>query len=69
MQYHWESSHYKNSLGLIVLDVLFNKKRYPEFGINLNTKNIDLHLENQNKLRKVFIDTDFYKKEFIIYLK
>jgi hypothetical protein len=44
MKYHWESSHYKNELGLIVLDKLIGIDKY-HFGVQLNINNIDKHLE------------------------
>lgn len=69
MKYHWESSHYKNELGLIVLNRLIGNSEYADFGIELNLRNIDNHLEQQKINRVKFIDIDLYKKDFKDYLK
>lgn len=69
MKYHWEASHYKNELGLIVLNRLIGNSEYTDFGIELNLKNIDDHLEQQKTDRVKFIDIDLYKKDFEDYLK
>lgn len=44
MKYYWESSHYKNELGLIVLDRLVGDSKYEDFGMELNLDNIDTYL-------------------------
>ncbi len=44
MKWYWESSHYKKELGDIVLDSVFKRKIADNFGILINTKNIDKHL-------------------------
>lgn len=63
MKYHWESSHYKNELGLIVLDRLVGDSTHKDFGIELNLENINIHLENQKIKRKQYIDTKAYQIE------
>jgi len=50
MKWYWESSHYKNALGEVVLDRVF-EYQHPErvvpddFGVLLTSKNIDEHLK------------------------
>ncbi len=50
MKWYWESSHYKNALGELVLDRVF-EYQHPErvvpddFGVLLTSKNIDEHLK------------------------
>jgi hypothetical protein len=61
MQYHWEGSHYKHELGLIVLDRLSGKEVYPDFGVELDSETIDNHLENLKSDRKSYIDTKAYR--------
>ena len=69
MKYHWESSHHKNELGLIVLDRLVGDSEYKDFGLELNINNIDEHLEQEKIYRHKFIDTEKYKMEFEEYLR
>ncbi len=57
MKYFWDSSHYKNELGLIVLDRLIDKSPFKDFGVELNILNIDNHLENLKKDRLKFLDS------------
>jgi hypothetical protein len=63
MRYHWESSHYKNELGLMVLDRLNNGKENLDFGVELRLQNIDSHLEQLKKDRAKYIDTKKYQLE------
>lgn len=63
MKYHWEASHYKNELGLIVLDRLNGGKANFDFGVELNIQNIDNHLKQQKVDRKNFIDIEKYQFE------
>jgi len=44
MKWYWEASHYKQELGNIVLDSVFGRKIADDFGVLVNTKNIDKHL-------------------------
>lgn len=69
MKYYWDSSHYKNELGLIVLDRLINNTNFNDFGVDLNLTNIDNHLKRQKFNRNKFIDTEQYIKEFNMNLK
>ena len=50
MKWYWESSHYKNELGDIVLDTMLNyPKKNPnapsDFGVKLDSSNIESHLQ------------------------
>ena len=63
MKYHWEASHYKKELGDIVLDRLLDISPYKDFGIELNSQNIDFHIQNLREDRVKFIDTEAYRKE------
>ncbi|WP_181403915.1 hypothetical protein [Aliarcobacter cryaerophilus] len=63
MEFHFEGSHYTNKLGLIVLDRLSNNSLYKDFGVYINSSNIDNHLENLRKDRLNFIDIKEYRKE------
>ncbi|QSZ42372.1 hypothetical protein GJV85_09725 [Sulfurimonas aquatica] len=70
MQYYWESSHYKNALGNIVLDVLEKNgsDKYKGFGVGLYLSNIDQHINEQKVQRNQFIDADNFKynnKEYL----
>ena len=69
MKYYWEASHYKNELGLIVLDRLIGKSTYKYFGVELNLENINNHLKNQKTKRGMFIDIKKYKNNFDIFIK
>ena len=63
MKYHWESSHYKNELGLIVLDILVGDSKFKDFGVKLNLENIDEHLKQQEIKRHKYIDIEKYQIE------
>lgn len=63
MKYHWEASHYKHELGLIVLDRLIGKQEHLDFGVELDEKNIDNHIEKQKIDRHKFIDIQEYQAE------
>ena len=63
MKYYFESSHYKKELGDIVLDRLLDISPYKDFGIELNSQNIDSHLQKLQEDRIKFIDTKEYRKE------
>ena len=63
MRYHWESSHYKNELGHIVLNRLIGDSKYKNFGIKLNLQNIDKHLKQQKINRYKFINVKKYQME------
>ena len=63
MNYHWESSHYKHELGLIVLDRLEGNSGYKDFGVALSLQNIDKHLKQQKINRHKFIDVKKYQME------
>ena len=66
MKYHWEASHYKKELGDIVLDRLLNISPYKDFGVELNSENIDSHIQKLRDDRVKFIDTEAYRKEVFI---
>lgn len=61
MKYYWDSGHYKNELGLMVLDVLNNTAKYKNFGVELNPNNIDSHLRHQKINRHDYINTKEYR--------
>ena len=63
MKYHWESSHYKKELGNIVLDRLLGISPYKDFGVELNTNNIDDHINKLKNDRNKFMDVYQYRKE------
>jgi hypothetical protein len=63
MKYHWEASHYKNALGLIVLDRLMGNSKFSDFGVELTLKNINYHLKQQKINRHNFIDVKKYQIE------
>ncbi|MDM5272539.1 hypothetical protein PGH07_10160 [Sulfurovum sp. zt1-1] len=62
MKYHWEGSHYKKALGLIVLDRLTGTSPYKDFGVALTINNIDQHLREQAIKRLQYIDTEVYRR-------
>ncbi|MCT7531779.1 hypothetical protein [Aliarcobacter cryaerophilus] len=63
MKYYWEAGHYKKELGDIVLDRLLDISPYKDFGVEVNSKNIDEHIQNLREDRAKFIDTKAYRKE------
>lgn len=63
MKYYWESSHYKNELGRVVLDRLADISDNKDFGIELNSQNINEHIQNLRNSRNKFIDTKAYREE------
>lgn len=63
MRFHLEGSHYTNELGLIVLDRLLDKSSYKNFGMVINSLNINEHLEKLKNDRIKWIDTKAYRKE------
>jgi hypothetical protein len=63
MQYYFDSGHYKNKLGEIVLDRLVDDSNFKDFGIELNLYNIDEHLKQQMIKRNKFIDIKKYQTE------
>lgn len=63
MKWYWESSHYKNELGDIILDKMFNypnknKDASRDFGVVINSDNIESHLE------KIRAEQARYKQNF-----
>ena len=63
MKYHWEASHYKKELGDILLDRLLDISEYKDFGVELNSQNINKHIQNLREDRIKFINIDYYRKE------
>jgi len=63
MKYYMEASHYRNELGLIVLDRLTGKSEYKDFGVELNLQNINAHLKQQRVKREEYIDVNKYQLE------
>ena len=58
MKYYWESSHYNNDLGKIVIDKLQNSVKVKEekFGIEINLLNIDKYIQQLREDRIKYID-------------
>ncbi len=63
LKYHWEASHYKHELGLIVLDRLIGKQEHLDFGVELNAENINKHLQQQKMDRHKFINGKKHRLE------
>jgi hypothetical protein len=63
MKYYWEASHYKSSLGDIVLNRLSGTSTFKNFGTVLNLQTINAYLEQQKRNRKKFVNIHSYKKE------
>jgi hypothetical protein len=62
MQWYWESSHFKKTLGDIVLDQLFDypstkRKRPDDFGVLINRDNIEQHLLKIRQARQRYHDS------------
>jgi len=55
MQYYWDSGHYKNELGLIVLNILTGKKTDHNLSVELNMENIDTHLNRLQQHRLEYL--------------
>ena len=70
MKYYWEGSHYKNELGLIVLDRLTGNDKYKDFGVQLNIKNIDEYL-NIHPLSNIIVlnKESYFKNAYVCYVK
>lgn len=69
MQNYWDSSHYKKSVGNLVLDRMFNPKpdKVPtNFGILISPDNIDAHLA---KLRQDQADWDKKNPDVVSYVE
>lgn len=66
MKYHWEASHYKKELGDIVLDRLLDISLYKDFGVEINSQNMDNHIQKLREDRVKFIDTEAYRKEVFV---
>ena len=66
MKYHWEASHYKKELGDILLDRLLDVSEYKDFGVELNSQNINKHIQNLREDRIKFINIDYYRKEVFL---
>ena len=63
MVYHYEGSHYKPKLGEMLLKSLSSGDYHNNFGVELNNKNIDSHLQKLREDRNKFINTKEYRKE------
>jgi len=63
MRYFRDTSHFTFVIGNIILDRLMGKTDYEDFGVELNTNNIDEHLKKLKNDRAKFIDTEVYIKE------
>ena len=63
MNYHYEGSHYKPKLGSLILESLLSRNYDNNFGMELNTQNIDIHIQKLREDRVKFIDTSVYRKE------
>lgn len=63
MKYYYDSSHYNQKLGSIILDTLNNNAQYIGFGIEINSKNIDQHLKHQKSIKEDFINVKCYREE------
>lgn len=61
--YYWEASHYNARLGDMMLDFLTGQGEHAGLGVEITSKNIDAHIENQKSLRAKFIDTREYRRE------
>ncbi len=60
MQWFWESSHYKTQLGNVVLDKLFTNQMNPQatdFGILVDSNNIETHLANVRRAQQHYQQT------------
>ncbi len=59
MTWYWESSHYKQQLGNVILSQIFSQNptiKYPEeFGYLVNIDNIDMKLSTENKEYDTYI--------------
>jgi len=63
MQYYYDSSHYNQKLGNLVLNSLIDKNRIKGFGVEISSKNIEQHLKHQKDIKKEFIDVSCYREE------
>ena len=61
--YYWEASHYNARLGDMMLEFLSGRGEHAGLGVEITSKNIDAHVENQKSLRAKFIDTREYRRE------
>ncbi len=61
MQYYDDSSHYNQKMGDIVLDSLLHKGKFKNFGIPLNSNNIEQHLQHQEEIKEQFINAKAYR--------
>ena len=64
MRYHWEFVHYRTELGDLVMDRLSGIEN--DFGIHLNTADLDLHFSNQNTQRFKYLKVDEYRENVLV---
>ena len=60
MQYYWEQSHYRSEVGRMILAKLFSVDLQPgpsEFGVELNGRVIEQHLENMRSSRDRYLNS------------
>lgn len=56
MNWHWDTSHYKKSIGAEVINRMFNQaEQAADFGIKLTPDNLTLHLSTQQQLRALWV--------------
>ena len=53
-------------LGDILLDRLLDVSEYKDFGVELNSQNINKHIQNLREDRIKFINIDYYRKEVFL---
>ncbi|MDL1866552.1 hypothetical protein FBR06_04735 [Betaproteobacteria bacterium PRO4] len=62
MRYYWEASHYRDNVGAMILERMFNSSDSipDDFGIELNSEMLPAHL------RKMRLDRDQYHRQHLI---
>ena len=63
MNYYYNSSHYNQKLGEIVLDTLMGEGQFRGFGVVVNSTNIEKHLQHQKEIKEKFINVKAYRDE------
>lgn len=69
MKYFWDSSHYKDNFGKLILEYLNNTFYEDNFAVKLDVKNVNEHINMLKSDREKYIDSKVYKLEIDKYLK
>ena len=67
MSHHWEFVHYRSQLGDLVMDRLSGVDN--DFGVHLNSVDLNSHFSVQNKLRFKYLSVEDYRENVLVQYK